>query len=148
MSNHNKADSAARVNARPGGGGIPGPPGLHHLRVGRNREALLHVPENGHASAPLAVMLHGAGGKAQHGLDILGGIAASAGVIVLAPESQKNSWDVISSSRYGPDVSLIDKALEEVFARYSIDERRVALGGFSYGASYALPLVLINGLLF
>jgi len=95
----------------------------------------------------LAVMLHGAGGNAEHGLGILNGAGSTAGLIVLAPESRKASWDIISDAQYGPDVSFIDECLEDVFSRYAIDPARIALGGFSDGASYALSLGLSNGLL-
>jgi predicted esterase len=41
-----------------------------------------------------------------------------------------------------PDVALIDQALSEIFNRYMVDASRLALGGFSDGASYALALGL------
>ena len=49
---------------------------------------------------------------------------------------------------YGPDVAFIDTALAQVFAHYPIDPERIAIAGFSDGASYALSLGIINGLLF
>ena len=39
----------------------------------------------------------------------------------------------------------INRALEEAFARCAIDRNRLAIGGFSDGASYALSLGLANG---
>jgi phospholipase/carboxylesterase len=118
--------------------------------MSRKRCALLYVPETAvHSSAaPLAIMLHGAGGNAQHGLDLLRDYAADANLILLAPESRKSTWDIISDSQYGPDVLFIDKCLRHVFSHYSIDPARVALGGFSDGASYALSLGISNGVLF
>ena len=56
-------------------------------------------------------------------------------------------WDLILDE-YGPDVALIDRALARIFAQYTIEAGRVALGGFSDGASYALSLGLTNGDLF
>ena len=55
---------------------------------------------------------------------------------------------MISRGRYGADVRFIDRALENVFARYAVDPKRVAVGGFSDGASYALSLGVTNGDLF
>lgn len=123
---------------------------MHELRLREDRRALLHVPEaaiHSHSTA-LAVMLHGAGGNATHGLDILRPYAEDAGLMVLAPESRKSSWDIISDAEYGPDVRFIDECLEHVFSEYSIAPSRIGLGGFSDGASYALSLGLSNGLLF
>jgi phospholipase/carboxylesterase len=49
---------------------------------------------------------------------------------------------------YGPDVVFIDRALTQIFDTYAVEPRRIAVGGFSDGASYALSLGLINGALF
>ena len=63
---------------------------------------------------------------------------------VLAPDSRGTTWDAIREG-FGDDVTFIDRALEHVFARVSIDPARVTVGGFSDGASYALSLGLANG---
>jgi phospholipase/carboxylesterase len=67
------------------------------------------------------------------------------GFLVLAPQSQAHSWDLIASA-YGPDVQQLDQALEAVFARFDVGP--LAISGFSDGGSYALSLGLINGALF
>jgi phospholipase/carboxylesterase len=46
---------------------------------------------------------------------------------------------------YGPDVEFIDRALEWAFERLTLDTRRLAITGFSDGASYGLSLGLTNG---
>lgn len=51
-------------------------------------------------------------------------------------------------SGFGPDVLYLNKALHHVFNRYSIDPSRLAVAGFSDGASYALSLGVANGDLF
>ncbi len=140
----------ARLLARPGVPHEEGLAGLHELSILRGRRALLHVPKSSIGSGPaaFAVMLHGAGGNADGGLGILAPYADRANVIVLAPESRSSSWDIISDSEYGSDVRFVDKCLQFVFSRYRIDPARLALGGFSDGASYALSLGLSNGALF
>ena len=50
--------------------------------------------------------------------------------------------------RYGPNVAGIDRVMEQTFACYAVDPARVAIGGYSDGASYALSLGLANGDLF
>jgi len=98
--------------------------------------------------APLVVTLHGAGGHAGHGLGILRHLADESGLILLAPASRASSWDIISDDSFGPDVAFIDRALAYTFARCAVDPARVAVGGFSDGASYALSIGVSNGDLF
>lgn len=43
---------------------------------------------------------------------------------------------------------FLERALERVFARHAVDPARVAVGGFSDGASHAFLLGVINGDLF
>src|SRR4051812_9627218 len=144
-----KTDAVATLKARPRTNAHNGNAGLQHLRIRQGREALLYVPQSALSEpAALAIMLHGAGGNAQHGLELLNTYADRAKIILLAPESRRASWDIISDAQYGPDVSFIDECLGHVFSRYAVDESRIALGGFSDGASYALSLGLSNGLLF
>ena len=123
--------------------------GQHSLAIEKKRDALLYVPKtyNPKNPAPLALMLHGAGGNAQHGLSLLQNIADEAGIIILSPKSQLSTWDVIANE-YGADVKFIDQALEHTFERCAVDKSRLAVGGFSDGASYALSLGIINGELF
>src|SRR6185369_13222332 len=66
---------------------------------------------------------------------------------VLAPDSRGTTWDAIRSG-FGEDVEFLNRALAFVFARLAVDPARVALGGFSDGASYAISLGLANGDLF
>jgi phospholipase/carboxylesterase len=110
---------------------------------------MLLVPEGYRADrpAPLAVMLHGAGGDARQGISLFREPAEAAGALLLAPKSRHSSWDVIRAG-YGPDVASLDQALEQVFAGWTVDPERVAVCGFSDGASYALSLGITNGDLF
>jgi len=124
-------------------------PGLHALGLDSARDSYVYVPDDdlaGHP-APLLVMLHGAGGDARHGMGLLRDVADAYGVIVLAPASRGATWDVIGD-RYGADVHTLDRALAWVFERYAVDAGRVAIGGFSDGATYALSLGIGNGELF
>jgi predicted esterase len=127
----------------------PLPPGDRPLGLVAERDPVLHVPPGlvpGRA-APLLVTLHGAGGSAAAGLALLQPPADEHGLLVLAPASRGATWDAIRHG-YGPDVDLIDRALETVFAMVPVDPQRIAVAGFSDGASYALGLGLANGELF
>lgn len=125
-------------------------PGVHALDIDRKKDALVYVPSgySKNRPAPLAVMLHGAGGNAEHGLSLLQWLANANNLILLAPVSRYVSWDIISSDHFGPDVAFINHALEVTFKFFSIKTSQLAIGGFSDGASYALSTGLINGDLF
>lgn len=141
-----QASSEGRLLARPGKAEKTGPQGLHQLKLDGKRDGLLYVPARYSAEypAPLALMLHGAGGSAQHGISLLQHFADKTGMLLLAPDSRQQTWDVIISD-YGPDVAYIDRALEQTFSRYAVNPARLAIGGFSDGASYALSLGITNG---
>ncbi|HEX8203941.1 MAG TPA: hypothetical protein VF590_25930 [Isosphaeraceae bacterium] len=138
-----------RLQARPGRSRGAAPVGLQALGLGRGRDGLLYVParDRPERPAPLVLMLHGAGGNAEGGLAPWRGLADEAGLILLAPEARGRTWDVILGG-FGPDVEFIDRALATVFGRYAVDPGRVAIEGFSDGASYALSLGATNGDLF
>jgi phospholipase/carboxylesterase len=142
-----------RLTARPRethGGTAPGRAGLHTLPLGGERDSYLFVPAgySPDQPAPLVLLLHGAGGHAHDGLRVLLHLADHAGLILVAPASRASTWDIIVRGRYGPDLALADAALEHAFEHYAIDAGRLAVGGFSDGASYALSLGLNNGDLF
>src|SRR3712207_3011004 len=112
---------------------------------------LLRVPSSYRAQlpAPLSLLLHGATGHGRDALALLpDGLADAAGLILLAPTSHEYTWDLLVGRRYGPDVAALDRALEHAFSRCAVDPERVAVGGYSDGASYALSLGIANGDLF
>jgi phospholipase/carboxylesterase len=144
-----KAAREGRLLARPKKIKEAAPQGLQVLGLGDKRDGLFYVPAKygaGHA-APLAVILHGAGGNAPRAMALLQGFTAEAGLILLAPESRLQTWDIVGG-KFGPDVAFIDRALRQTFSRYAVDRAHIAIGGFSDGASYALSLGLANGDLF
>jgi phospholipase/carboxylesterase len=122
--------------------------GEHALGLGSDRDGVLNVPKDYRpdSPAPLMVLLHGAGGGARRVVSFLS-VAEAHGIIVLAPDSRGPTWDVIRGD-FGPDVQFIDRALEHAFERCAVDRRRLAIGGFSDGATYALSLGIDNGGLF
>ena len=110
---------------------------------------MLYVPESlpSGQPAPLVVFLHGAGGNEQRGLRFFSAYADEFGVLVLVPASEDSTWDAIGRS-YGSDVQFLDRALERAFTMCRVNPDRIAVSGFSDGASYALGLGLANGDLF
>jgi phospholipase/carboxylesterase len=137
-----------RLTARPSQPGRSVEPGRHPLGIGaRGRDGFFFVPAVARdRPLPLALMLHGAGGRAT-AFDGLVDVVGQLGIALLAVDARGSTWDVIRGD-FGPDVDFIDRALAHVFDRCSIDPARLAIGGFSDGASYALTLGLRNGDLF
>lgn len=109
----------------------------------------IYVPESYRPDKPVGalVMLHGANGKPKGPLGWLAKAANRSGFIVIAPKSTAASWDLIHGG-FGPDVARLDAILAALFDEYAIDPDRLAIGGFSDGASYALTLGIANGTLF
>ena len=93
----------AGCGARPGTPTATIAAGEHPLGLASDRDGLLRIPARYRPDtpAPLAVLLHGAGGHARRIVSLLG-VADSLGVIVLAPESRGGStWDAIRGG-FGP----------------------------------------------
>lgn len=136
--------AAGRLDSRPVAvpAALPYPPGDHGLDLGPGSQARLLVPAGAPAPGPLLVFFHGAGGSAAQSVSAVGQLAAARGALVLAPTSVASTWDLIAGG-LGRDVAVLDAALEQVFARQPVT--RVAFGGFSDGASYALSLGVANG---
>ena len=125
-------------------------PGQHALGLGDSggRDGLLIVPSGyrKESPAPLLVLLHGASGSARR-VSALFSVADELGVILLAPESRDRTWDAIRAE-FGPDIDFLNRALAHTFDRCAVDKRRLAVGGFSDGASYGLSVGIPSGDLF
>jgi len=137
-----------RLTARPRTNVETSSSGERKLGLDNRRDAILHLPPktSGHP-LPLLVFFHGAGQNAERMLRLVGSASDEAGVAVLAPNSRDSSWDAIRGD-FGRDVSFVNRSLELVFDSVAVDPARIAVGGFSDGATYALSLGLINGDLF
>src|SRR5215213_9317530 len=140
----------SRPGRRPEGGS---PVGLRSLRSDNagSAEGYLYVPAGYRTQTPtpLALLLHGAGEDARDGLAQLSRPTDETGIILLALSSRGPTWDsILDRGRYGADIAAIDRALEHAFSRCAVDPTRVAVGGYSDGASYALSLGIANGDLF
>ena len=137
------------LKARPGTPAGQAAPGLAPLGLSAGRDGVLYVPAGYRAdhAAPLVLMLHGAGGAGSSVVNLLRGLADDAGLLLLAPDSRAGTWDAVLAG-FGPDVGFVDRALARTFARCAVDPARVAVAGFSDGATYALSLGLTTGDLF
>jgi phospholipase/carboxylesterase len=127
---------------------LPSATGAHPLGLESGRDGVYYVPPGLTGPAPLLLLLHGATGSAAGIANRIGfALADELKLVIVAPDSRDRTWDAIRGT-FGPDTSFIDRALAHVFARVPIDTSRLAVGGFSDGASYAISLGVLNGDLF
>jgi len=116
--------------------------------------AMAYRPASATGPAPLLILLHGAGGYPANFLQAMKPVSERLGVILLAPRSAARTWDLVRNMQKGddpwrgPDASRLDQTLGDLFTRVAVDPSRVALLGFSDGASYALSLGVSNPKLF
>ncbi len=116
------------------------------LGLAEGRDGVLYVPDTAGRGAPLLVFLHGATGSGRAHLRAVLGAADRYGVILVAPDARSEAtWDLLVQGGFGPDVAFVDEALASVVERVDADVGRLAVGGVSDGASYALSLGLANG---
>jgi predicted esterase len=156
-------EHGATLRARPLATRTTWDAGTRALGLGR-RDATVYLPPNDrNEPLPLLVLLHGAGGSGARILNRLLPIAGSPQVAMLAPDSRGSTWDAVSPQSdslldvivgdtrlagFGPDVAFLDTSLTRVFESIAVHPARIAIGGFSDGATYALSLGLTNGALF
>ena len=120
-------------------------------------------PDSSSQPLPLLVLFHGAGGDGDSFLRRLLPAVGAQRMALLAPDSRGSTWDAVTPAYstyieviagdahlagFGPDVAFVDQALTRVFDTVAIDPARIAVTGFSDGATYALSLGLRNGQLF
>ena len=134
--------------ARPGSPTIAPVIGLSNLGLGSGRDGFLYVPQSyaPETPIPLWIGLHGAGGSSGTWTGYQQR-AEDRGFVLLAVDSRADTWDVLYGA-FGADVLFLDRALEHTFARCRVDPARMALAGFSDGASYSLSLGRPNADLF
>ncbi len=123
-------------------------PGERLIDLGHERPAVLYVPP--HAAfrpAPMVVCLHGARGSGLAHLADLREAADRASMVLLAPSALGSTWSGAGDGS-GVDAEAIDRALALALPRLRIDPSRIAIEGFSDGASFGLSLGLANPDLF
>jgi predicted esterase len=121
-------------------------PGKWRLGISDSeRDGTVYVPMSYKAGVPMPilVMLHGFRGTAE-AVRVTFPLAEEFGVIILAPESRDVTWGQ-SIPGFDEDVRYVGMAFRWVSEVLSIDTTRVAMGGVSDGANYALNMGLSYG---
>jgi phospholipase/carboxylesterase len=110
-------------------------------RLGLNtsgRDGVIQMPSTMPVGKmPLLIFLHGATQDGARMLQRIGPAADQLGIAVVAPDSRNGTWDAIRNE-FDEDVVFLNRTLEHVFERVNVDPARLAIGGFSDGASYGL----------
>lgn len=142
------SQTGARLRSRPGKPRQRVTPGRQAFGLGGSRDGFLSVPPSYQpgTAIPLILMLHGSHMQSAHFTKFCES-AAKDGIAVAVPESRGLTWDGVRGG-FGPDIEFLDRVLASVFDRLAVDPRRLAIAGFSDGASYALSVGLSNGDLF
>jgi phospholipase/carboxylesterase len=109
------------------------------------RDGTLFVPKSYRPGTPmpLLIMLHGFSGWGDNQRRLFD-LAEELGFIVVAPESRDITWGK-EAPGFDQDVRYIGAAFRHVGGLVNIDFERVALGGQSDGAGYALTMGLAYG---
>ena len=107
----------------------------------------MRVTPAGSGPRALVVVLHGAGGSSASALDAFRGGWDEPGLVLIAPAAKGQTWSILRSET-DVDLESVNLALAAAYERCRIDRRRIAVGGFSDGATYALTLGVSNGDLF
>ena len=121
-------------------------PGKWRLGISDSeRDGTVYVPMSYTPSVPMPVLiiLHGFRGTAE-AVRVTFPLAEEYGVIVLAPESRDVTWGQ-SIPGFDEDVRYIGMAFRWISDVLSVDTTRVAMGGVSDGANYALNMGLSYG---
>jgi len=122
-------------------------PGEYALSLGNGRRARLRVtPGSSKRPRGLILAFHGAGGSPREGLFVFREAWNEPGLVLLAPAALGSTWSAINGS--DRDLETVNRALAQTWGRCRIDRRRVAIGGFSDGATHALSIGLQNGGIF
>ena len=139
------------ITAQPAAPTLSPTVGWTSLTLAAPRDGRLYVPPSYNPATParLLVLLHGAGGSSSTFENATFRTwADNYGIVLLAIDSRFPTWDLVVTGEYEEDVTFLNGALLHTFARVNVDPTRVAIGGFSDGASEAIGIGAANAGLF
>lgn len=148
---HGATQQPGRLLIPANGKNVTPNPGLVELP---HNAGFLYVPSSVRPgkALPFLILLHKASGNSvnwfpERKSTVPGPYARFAekgGFAILAPQAPGVTWGVGPKS-FGGEYQRINQTMEMAASHFNIDPKRIAIGGFSDGASYALSLGLANG---
>lgn len=105
---------------------------------GKTRHMILKVPANFEKNRPMLICCHGASQSAAYMTDPKGNFANFEAIVdaeqflAVYPDGEGNMWDISGTK----DTQFMIDIINEMKKRYSIDENRVYLSGFSMGGMF------------
>lgn len=104
-------------------------------------------PDGWDGKSPLPLLFHFHGWQRQGTLIVKHGRIAGAtrrrGVLLVAPNGNRKSWDFWHAGT--PDVEFARAVLDDVKARYPVDESRLFVSGYSWGSNMAWRFACEDG---
>lgn len=99
--------------------------------------------------APLVLVLHGGGGNGLRMLKRWQSVAQREGLIIVAPNAEKNTWNAVGCCGQGQqqqnaDAAFIQQVLKSTQQNYSIDPYHIYIVGFSNGGMLTYQLIAQN----
>lgn len=112
-----------------------------------DRSYHVREPDGWDGKSPLPVLMHFHGWMRTGALPVkhqrISGATRRRGVLLIAPNGNGKSWDFWRPGTN--DVDFARAVLEDVKARYPVDEQRVFVSGYSWGANMAWRFVCEDG---
>ncbi|MHA3048265.1 CE1 family esterase [Acinetobacter sp. ANC 4641] len=117
----------------------------HLLVQGVEREYLV-LDTHRQKPVPLVIVLHGGGGNAVRMLQRWQTVAQRKGLIVVAPNAEKATWNALgccgdAQQKQSADVAFIQAVLKQVGQQTSVDRHRIYVVGFSNGGMLTYQLI-------
>lgn len=104
-------------------------------------------PDGWDGTSPLPVVIHFHGWQRTGALPVqhqrISGATRRRGVLLVAPNGQRKTWNMWSSET--ADVAFAAAVLEDIRARYPIDDAHIYLSGYSYGSMMAWRVACDRG---
>ena len=103
------------------------------------RKVFYKYPQNGNRIHPVAIVLHGNGGRAN---EFINEFSYLTNHIIVAPQGYEFSWNIGKESSKAPDLNFIYKIINHLDKLENIDKGEISIIGSSNGAAFINQLLI------